>query len=301
MLALYRCDRQADALQAYQDGRRTLTEDLGIEPGERLRELERSILAQDPVLAVAARETAELPPDLGAETLLAGRDAELDWLREHWRRARGGAGRLVLVTGTTGMGKTRLAAELAVEVHRDRCEVRYVAGGARRMPHAQCLRARATPDRRCCLCSTTSTARAWSCAPRWARSSTDWRRCQCSWWRRPRIRRSRRHRARAHCWCSVRSRRPRWTPWCGYTRGRWMTGRSRSSGWLRRAVVSRGACIGPPASGRIGRRRGAWASRPSGRRANARACARPRTIWPATWRGCRRCGNARRSSTVKWR
>ena len=129
MLALYRCDRQADALQAYQDGRRTLTEDLGIEPGERLRELERSILAQDPGLAVAARETTELPPDLAAETLLAGRDAELDWLREHWRRARGGAGRLVLVTGETGMGKTRLAAELAVEVHRDRCEVRYAAGG----------------------------------------------------------------------------------------------------------------------------------------------------------------------------
>ena len=129
MLALYRCDRQADALQAYQNGRRTLIEQLGIEPGERLRELERAILAQDPALALPALETAELPPELGAETLLAGRDAELDWLREHWRRARGGAGRLVLVAGETGMGKTRLAAELAVEVHRDRCEVRYVAGG----------------------------------------------------------------------------------------------------------------------------------------------------------------------------
>ena len=47
MLALYRCDRQADALQAYQDARRSLVEELGIEPGERLRELERAILAQD--------------------------------------------------------------------------------------------------------------------------------------------------------------------------------------------------------------------------------------------------------------
>ena len=44
MLALYRCDRQADALKAYQDARRTLVEELGIEPGERLRELERAIL-----------------------------------------------------------------------------------------------------------------------------------------------------------------------------------------------------------------------------------------------------------------
>jgi predicted ATPase/class 3 adenylate cyclase/DNA-binding winged helix-turn-helix (wHTH) protein len=51
MLALYRCDRQADALQAYQDARRALVEELGIEPGERLRELERAVLAQDPALA----------------------------------------------------------------------------------------------------------------------------------------------------------------------------------------------------------------------------------------------------------
>jgi class 3 adenylate cyclase/DNA-binding SARP family transcriptional activator len=50
MLALYRCERQADALQAYQDARRQLVEELGIEPGERLRELERAILAQDKTL-----------------------------------------------------------------------------------------------------------------------------------------------------------------------------------------------------------------------------------------------------------
>jgi predicted ATPase/DNA-binding SARP family transcriptional activator len=54
MLALYRCERQADALQAYQDARGTLVEELGIEPGERLRELERAILAQDPALAAPA-------------------------------------------------------------------------------------------------------------------------------------------------------------------------------------------------------------------------------------------------------
>jgi class 3 adenylate cyclase/DNA-binding SARP family transcriptional activator len=52
MLAFYRADRQADALQAYQDARRALVDELGIEPGERLRELERGILAQDPELAV---------------------------------------------------------------------------------------------------------------------------------------------------------------------------------------------------------------------------------------------------------
>ena len=55
MLALYRSDRQADALQAYQDARRKLVEELGIEPGERLRELEGAILAQDAALAAPIR------------------------------------------------------------------------------------------------------------------------------------------------------------------------------------------------------------------------------------------------------
>ncbi len=59
MLALYRSDRQAEALQAYQDARRTLVDELGIEPGERLRELERAILTQDPGLAAAVPATGD--------------------------------------------------------------------------------------------------------------------------------------------------------------------------------------------------------------------------------------------------
>ena len=50
MLALYRCGRQADALQAYRDARRELLDGLGLEPGRGLHELERAILAQDPAL-----------------------------------------------------------------------------------------------------------------------------------------------------------------------------------------------------------------------------------------------------------
>jgi len=50
MLALYRSGRQADALDAYRDARRVLVEELGIEPGPQLRELQEAILTQDPAL-----------------------------------------------------------------------------------------------------------------------------------------------------------------------------------------------------------------------------------------------------------
>jgi WD40 repeat protein/DNA-binding SARP family transcriptional activator len=129
MLALYRSDRQAEALQAYQEARRQLVEDLGIEPGEHLRELERAILAQDPALALAAApEPLELPPELETTTPLAGREADLQWLSGHWEKARTGSGRLVALTGAPGIGKTRLAAELARDVLREGAAVLYLTG-----------------------------------------------------------------------------------------------------------------------------------------------------------------------------
>jgi WD40 repeat protein/DNA-binding SARP family transcriptional activator len=132
MLALYRCDRQADALQAYQDARKTLVGEIGIEPGEHLRELERAILAQDPALAIPALESFDLPPELETGTLLVGRDRECEWLREQWSAACRGAGRIVLVAGARGMGKTRLAGELAGELHQAGDRVLYLSGAGPR-------------------------------------------------------------------------------------------------------------------------------------------------------------------------
>jgi DNA-binding SARP family transcriptional activator len=74
MLALYRSDRQAEALQAYHDARRVLIEELGIEPSSSLQRLHASILRQDPELTLghAARPAQHRFEEVAA-TLLAGR------------------------------------------------------------------------------------------------------------------------------------------------------------------------------------------------------------------------------------
>jgi streptogramin lyase len=68
MLALYRSGRQAEALEVYRQGRNLLAEELGLEPGEALKGLERAILGQEPTLSgavpprpVAGSATSEVP------------------------------------------------------------------------------------------------------------------------------------------------------------------------------------------------------------------------------------------------
>jgi streptogramin lyase len=60
MLALYRAQRQSDALEAYQTARRTLVEELGVEPSPALQRLQQAILRQDP--ALEPRSTLRLVP-----------------------------------------------------------------------------------------------------------------------------------------------------------------------------------------------------------------------------------------------
>jgi ABC-type transport system substrate-binding protein/DNA-binding SARP family transcriptional activator/DNA-binding beta-propeller fold protein YncE len=61
LLALYRCGRQADALEAYRSTRRRFVEELGVEPSPTLRQLERAILEQDPSLEAPPRHRAPAP------------------------------------------------------------------------------------------------------------------------------------------------------------------------------------------------------------------------------------------------
>lgn len=110
MLALYRSGRQAEALAAYQRVRRVLVEELGLEPGEELQELEASILRQDPNLAARAPASGRRSNLPAPATALIGRELELAAVTGLLRR---GDVRLLTLTGPGGTGKTRLAIEVA--------------------------------------------------------------------------------------------------------------------------------------------------------------------------------------------
>jgi WD40 repeat protein/DNA-binding SARP family transcriptional activator len=139
MLALYRCGRQAEALEAFRDARRLLVEEIGVEPGADLRGLHEAVLGHDPSLQPAP---VELPRELDVATApaLVGRDAQMAWLRERWGGACAGRGGLVAVSGGHGMGKTRLAGELAGEAYRAGATVLYATGWQPTQSLAQSLR-----------------------------------------------------------------------------------------------------------------------------------------------------------------
>ena len=136
VLALYRCGRQADALAAYQRARRVLVDNLGIEPGPALRDLERAILEQRSDLIPAGRDTdgpdaRPVQRSIGAlpipTTALVGRVEE-----RHYMAALFADHRLVTLTGVGGTGKTRLAVSLGQDRRPDEdvvfCDLTVASG-----------------------------------------------------------------------------------------------------------------------------------------------------------------------------
>ncbi len=102
MLALYRSGRQAEALEAYAAARRTLVDELGIEPGRTLQQLEQAILQQSPELDPA-------PPAAEPAAATSGDTEPVDA-----RRRRLGLRDLVLLAGGGALVTAAAAAALAL-------------------------------------------------------------------------------------------------------------------------------------------------------------------------------------------
>ncbi|SEP88853.1 DNA-binding transcriptional activator of the SARP family [Lentzea xinjiangensis] len=116
MIALYRSDQQAAALEAFRQVSDLLADELGIDPGPLLRELHQSILRAEPDLAVRRDIVVpqQLPPDLLRFTGRTGELARLDRLLPV-----GNAGQAVVISaiaGSAGVGKTALAVHWAHSV-----------------------------------------------------------------------------------------------------------------------------------------------------------------------------------------
>nr|WP_276612224.1 BTAD domain-containing putative transcriptional regulator [Kineococcus vitellinus] len=145
LLALYRCGEQASALELYEQTRALLADELGTDPSPQLQRLHELVLRQDPALraptgdgstrrpapaggrtAAPGRDvrpagpggTPESAPD-GAAEAMVGRAEELAHCLQAWRRAAAGTPASTVLVGEAGIGKTRLAQELAHHVQDD--------------------------------------------------------------------------------------------------------------------------------------------------------------------------------------
>jgi DNA-binding SARP family transcriptional activator/DNA-binding GntR family transcriptional regulator len=162
MLALYRAGRQAEALASYERFRRTLDDELGIEPSATLKALQYRILNQDRSLEPAAGDVVPVaaaprgngagsvapprPEPAAAAPEFVGRDAELGRLEQALASASAARGSAMLIAGRAGIGKTRLASELAerasargATVLRGRC-IQLVGLGIPYLPLVDALR-----------------------------------------------------------------------------------------------------------------------------------------------------------------
>lgn len=115
MTGLYLAGRQADALRAYQRARVAFAEEMGIEPGPALQELEGRILRQSPDLGSPSPAPPVVTPPAPAPALeetIVGRTEELARFDAALAGAQAGQGRAVVVHGEPGIGKSHLAREM---------------------------------------------------------------------------------------------------------------------------------------------------------------------------------------------
>ncbi len=151
-VALYRSQRQGDALDALRRAKEVLADELGVDPGPELRRLEAAMLRHEPSLdpipapgEAPAYGAAVVVRPPAAEAGLVGRDEWLARLTGHLVDASAGRGTAVLVTGEPGIGKTGLAralsataAAMGMRTGWGRCE--EAAGAPALWPWSEALR-----------------------------------------------------------------------------------------------------------------------------------------------------------------
>ncbi|MEV6230149.1 BTAD domain-containing putative transcriptional regulator [Saccharopolyspora shandongensis] len=123
MIALYRCDRQAEAFATYQEGRRLLGEEFGVDPSETLKSAYQTILTNDLPRVQLPSGTRESLTTTSRPAMLAtgipdfsGRSDELDLISRFLRPEPGDASQrppALVITGMAGIGKTTLAVHTA--------------------------------------------------------------------------------------------------------------------------------------------------------------------------------------------
>lgn len=122
MLALYRSGRQAEALEVCRRARTILVNEIGIEPGQELRDLEHAMLVRDPSLdLMTTEEPAPLPRQLpGSIADFIGRDDQIAEIKQYFSNEVSGAARyavpIVGISGRGGVGKSTFALRVAHEL-----------------------------------------------------------------------------------------------------------------------------------------------------------------------------------------